>query len=95
MLIITHVLIALSSVTSSIYLFFRPKKRNFNITYLLIGSTFITGTYLVITTHSSISHACIAGIVYLLVVMAGVIPAQIRLKKMQAQKEYIKTKLRK
>ncbi len=85
LLLIGHIVIALSSITYSVYLFLQPSKRKFNVTYGLIGSTFATGTVLVIATHSSLTSACIAGITYLAVVMVAIIPARYRFKKLQTQ----------
>jgi predicted tellurium resistance membrane protein TerC len=86
MLIVTHVVIALSSIVSSAVLLFRPSKRNFNITYALVALTLGTGTVLVIETHSSLTHSCIAGLVYLFVVLAGIIPAHYRLESKKTKK---------
>lgn len=85
LLLISHITIALSSIAYSVYLFVQPSKRKFNVTYGLIGSTFATGTILVIASHSSLTSACIAGISYLIVVMIAIIPARYRYKKLQTQ----------
>jgi hypothetical protein len=65
MIVLIHVLIALSSVGFSTYLVFRPSNRNFYINYSLIGMTFATGIYLVWSTHSPLLQSCISGLVYL------------------------------
>ena len=75
MIITTHIIVALLSVVFSGILYFKPKKSNFYVTFALIAATLLSGTYLVIQTHSSLAHACISGCVYLGVVMAGIIPA--------------------
>jgi len=76
MVVLFHVLIALSSVCFSTYLFFRPTKRNFLVNYSLIGMTFASGIYLVITTHSPLLQSCISGLIYLSVVSAITAAAQ-------------------
>jgi hypothetical protein len=76
MIVLLHVLIALSSVVYTSHLFFRPTKRNFRVSYGLIGSTFATGIYLVWTTHSPLLQSCIAGLAYLAVVSFGIAVAQ-------------------
>jgi len=76
MIVLLHVIIALSSVTYTAYLFFRPIKRNFIISYGLIGSTFVTGIYLVWSTHSPLLQSCVAGLAYLSVVSFGIAAAQ-------------------
>lgn len=85
-----HVLIALTGIGYSVFLFFKPNKRNFNITYSLIGGTFVSGTILVIITHSSLKSSCIAGLAYLAIVLIAIIPARYRYKKLELQKEYLK-----
>lgn len=73
-----HVIVAISSVLFSSYLFFRPSKRNFNISYILIGLTLISGTYLVLVTHSALLPACEAGLSYLVIVSVLIFIAQRR-----------------
>jgi uncharacterized membrane protein HdeD (DUF308 family) len=79
-MLIIHISIALLSILSSIFLFFKPAKAILYITYSLVAMTFTSGTILVISAHSSIQHACISGIVYLAVVLVVIIPAQNKLK---------------
>jgi len=78
MIILIHILIALSSVCFSTYLFFKPTNRNFYINYSLIGMTFATGIYLVLSTHSSLLKSCITGLIYLGVVSFATAAAQYR-----------------
>jgi len=79
MLIITHIVIALSSIVYSAMLYLKPLKFKFYIAYLLVGLTLVTGTVLVIQTHSSLTHSCFAGLIYLAVVLAGIVPAHYKL----------------
>jgi len=78
MIIVLHVITALSSVCFGTYLFFRPSKANFRIYYALIAGTFASGTYLVVTLHSNILHSCAAGLMYLAVVAFGGAAARVR-----------------
>jgi len=79
MIVLAHVLIALSSVLYTSYLFLRPSKAKFYVSYGLIGLTLASGTYLVVSTHSRLLPACEAGLLYLGVVLAGLISAHYRL----------------
>ncbi len=79
MFILVHVVIALSSVCYTTYLFFKPTKRNFRINYSLIGLTFASGIYLVWSTHSPLLQSCLAGLLYFGVVSFGMAAAQYRL----------------
>lgn len=68
MIIAVHVVIALSSIISSSWLLLKQAKIRFIINYILIGLTLISGTYLVISTHSALLPSCEAGLAYLVVV---------------------------
>lgn len=79
MLLLAHVLIALSSLVFTSYLFFAPAKRNFYISYGLVGLTLFSGTILVLSTHSPILASCVTGLVYIGVVLIGIVGARHRL----------------
>ncbi len=73
MVLITHVIIALLSVLISSSLLVRPSRKGFYLSYILIGSTILSGTYLVISTHSALLPACEAGLTYLVIVATLVV----------------------
>lgn len=75
MIVLLHVLIALSSVAWTTYLNFAPSRRKFYAAYGLIGATLASGTYLVISTHSPLLSSCVTGLVYLGIVLSGVFVA--------------------
>ena len=79
MILLIHVLIALSSIVYTTYLFIFPVLSRFRVAYMLIGSTLITGTFLVISTHSNLLQACTTGLAYLGVVSFGIAVARKRL----------------
>lgn len=79
MIVLLHVLIALSSVACTTYLYIRPSKRKFYGAYGLIGATLASGTYLVTSTHSPLLSSCVTGLIYLGVVSFGVLAASRRL----------------
>jgi len=83
--LITHVTIALSSILFSTYLFFRPSKAKFYISYVLVGSTLLSGTYLVIAARSRLLPACISGCIYLGVVTVGIASARYKFAKSEAR----------
>ncbi|MEO8863222.1 MAG: hypothetical protein ABI354_02780 [Candidatus Saccharimonadales bacterium] len=76
MLLITHIVIAVSSIIFATYLTLRPTKHKFYVSYGLITATLSTGTALVITSNSPLMHACISGVVYVSIVSALTIRAQ-------------------
>lgn len=78
MFVVVHVLIALSSVVYTTYLFFAPTERKFYVSYGLVGATILSGSYLIWSTHSRLLPACIAGLVYIGAVSVGIVAARFR-----------------
>jgi hypothetical protein len=79
MLLVTHIVIALFSLIFSGYVFFAPSKLKLRASYTLVVMTLMSGTYLVISTHSPILAACTSGLVYLSVVLTGLFAAHRKL----------------
>ena len=77
--LVTHIIIALSSVAYSTLLFFRPSITKVKITYGMMAFTIATGTYLVVTGPHHILSTCISGLVYVGAVSIGVIYAHQKL----------------
>lgn len=84
MLILIHVIIALFSVACATYTFFAPSKSSLYLSYALIASTLISGTYLIIASHASLLSSCMSGLIYITVVSFGILPAR---KKLAASSE--------
>ena len=72
MIILLHVIIALTSIVSTTLLAFIPSRLKMGVSFGLIGATLASGTYLVISTHSSLVSSCLTGLAYLSVALAGV-----------------------
>lgn len=72
MILLIHVIIALTSIASTTYLAFSPSRAKFYASYVLIGLTLATGTYLVISLHAPMLKTCLSGLAYLAVALAGV-----------------------
>ncbi len=81
MIVLLHVLIALSSIAFTTYLYFRPSKHKFYASYGLIAATLASGSYLVISTHSPMLSSCMTGLAYLLIVTAELVAAHYRAAK--------------
>ena len=79
MVLILHILIAMSSIGYTGYVLFRPSKNKFYAAYALVGATLVTGTYLVILKSAHLVSACMTGIVYLGFTTAGLVIAHKRL----------------
>lgn len=81
MLILIHVIIALSSVIYAGLSFFSPSQKKLNVSYALIALTITTGTYLVVSTHSPMLQSCMTGLAYLAVVLLETFAVRTRLAK--------------
>lgn len=79
MLLLVHIVIALSSLVSTGYAYLRPSKKTLNISYGFVAGTLLTGSYLVISKPSHMVSTCVTGLVYLMVVFAGIFAARKRL----------------
>jgi len=72
---VTHIIIATISVLFATALFFSPSSFKFKANYILIGATLMTGTFLVVDRGSHLVESCLAGLLYLGVVIYAVIIA--------------------
>lgn len=79
MIVLLHVLIALTSIGFTTYLYCRPSKRKFYASYSLIAATLASGTYLVISTHAPMLSSCTTGLLYLGIICCIMVPAHIKL----------------
>lgn len=79
MIILIHVIIALTSLAFSGLAYFMPSKLKLRVSYGLIAATLISGTYLVVTLNSPLLSACVSGLIYLTVVVTATVAAQRRL----------------
>lgn len=76
-----HVLIALSSVAMTTAVYVAPTQNKLRVNYGLIAATLISGTYLVLSTHSGLISACTTGLLYLSAVSLGTYFARQKLAK--------------
>lgn len=78
MLLITHIIVAITSLIFTTALLFQPSKRGLIVGYSLVGFTLASGTYLVVSTHSSILQGCMTGLIYLAFASVGLAVAQFK-----------------
>lgn len=64
MLIITHIIVALASLTFSLWLLAKPHQSLVKLNYGLIAATLISGSALVLVHPVGILHTCLVGLVY-------------------------------
>ncbi len=71
-MLLLHIIIAVTSVGLSTFLYFSPSKAKLQGSYTLMGLTIATGTYLVVASHAAMLRTCMMGLLY-----AGVVSALI------------------
>ncbi len=85
-MLLIHIVIAISSVGFTGYVFLHPSKHKLLASYLWVAATIVTGSYLVIMKPSHLVSACLTGLVYLGFVMSGIIATHVKLSKQQVGK---------
>lgn len=83
MIILLHVLIALSGIIWTTYGYFRPTRTNLKVSYVLVALTFASGFYLVWSEPAKILHMCLSGLMYLAIVGVGIVLSQRKLAALQ------------
>lgn len=83
MIIILHVLIALTSLGLITYTYFRPSTKNLRASYALTALTIASGFYLVWAEPAAMIKACTTGLVYLVVMTAAIAMTQAKLAAIQ------------
>jgi len=76
MILLTHISIALLSIGFTTYLLFAPSRVKFRISYVLVGLTLVSGTYLTVSQSVHLLHACISGLIYVGLVSAVITTAR-------------------
>lgn len=76
MLLITHIIIALGSLAATTFAYFSPSNVALRVSYALIASTLLSGTYLAVTSPAHMVQVCISGLTYVAVATVGVIAAR-------------------
>lgn len=74
-----HIIVALSSLVYTAYLFFNPSKKGLNISYAMVAFTFVSGFYLILTKPAHMTQTCIEGLAYLTVEFFGLLAARKKL----------------
>ncbi len=81
MIILIHVIIALTSIVIVSFAFFKPTMKKLMTSYGFIFATIASGTYLLITIPSHILQSCLMGLVYLMVVSAATVATHVRIRR--------------
>jgi multisubunit Na+/H+ antiporter MnhB subunit len=79
MYIAIHVIIAVSTLVYTTYLYYYPSPKKFNPAYWLLGFTLASGTLLIFISGANILRTCLTGLLYIGVVSAVIIAAKHKL----------------
>lgn len=80
MILVLHIVIAISSFACATYLLVRPSKRMFTVHYSLIAATLASGTYIVFSTRAPMLSACMSGLAYTAFVSLCTLLAFVRMR---------------
>lgn len=79
MILLAHIIIALSSLFVTAYAFISPTQTTLKASYALIGLTIATGTYIAVANPTHMVQACVSGLIYTGVVMVGIVAVRRKL----------------
>lgn len=80
MILLLHILVALSSLGLATAAVIAPSKFKLVTTYWLTGATIATGTYVAIAYHAQMLQTCETGLIYLGLVGVALVAANARLR---------------
>ena len=80
MIILIHVIIALSSIAVASFVYFKPSVKRLIVSYGFIVGTVASGAYLLLTASGSILRSCLSGLFYLTVVSIVTIATHLRVR---------------
>lgn len=79
MLVLLHVIIALTSVVLAIFAHIAPSQLRLRLAAALLVSTILSGSYLVITMHTGMLSACTMGLFYTSGMLAALLSSRHKL----------------
>lgn len=85
MLLVIHILIAISSIILTTYTYLHPSKSKLNFSYILAALTIMTGSYLIFIKPAHMVQSCMAGVTYLGFVTLAIVAARKKLAKIVSE----------
>lgn len=79
MILLTHIMIALASVIYTTMLLVRPSQTKLFTSYALVAATLASGIYLTVVNPASMLRTCTTGLIYVVIVTAGIAVARRKL----------------
>jgi len=81
MILLLHILTALTSVGFTAYVYFSPSTAKLRVSYGLVAGTIGTGTILVVSTHAPMLQSCMTGLSFVSISLVGILLATRKLAK--------------
>lgn len=85
MLILIHVIIAITSIIIATVGFISPSLKKLVLSYGFILATVVSGTILLITVPSHILQSCLSGLSYLTIASIATIATHVRLRRLATE----------
>jgi hypothetical protein len=85
MIVLLHIIIALSSIGFTTYAYLRPSGAKLHVAYGLVGLTLASGFYMVWSAPTHMVQACTSGVLYLALVSIGIVATRTKLTAVQAK----------
>lgn len=85
MVLLLHVIIAISSIGVASFTYFKPSVKSLGMSYGFIVATVASGTALLILNPSTLLHACLSGLFYVTVVTVITIATHVRARNLAHQ----------
>lgn len=79
MILLTHIVIALSSLFVTAYAFVTPTQNTLRLSYAFVALTIATGTYIAVANPTHMVQACVSGLIYTGVVLTGIVAVRRKL----------------
>lgn len=86
MVILIHVIIAVSSISIATIGLFKPSTRLFSVSYGFILATLASGTLLLLSNPTHLQQSCISGLSYLAVVSVMTVASHLRIRRVIPEK---------
>lgn len=81
MIVLIHVLIALTSLVFTALTYIKPTKNKLTTSYVLVASTLMSGVYLVFANQANILRLCMSGLVFITITTFITWQARLKLDK--------------
>ena len=83
MVLLAHIIIALTSILATAYTFISPSKAKFYFSCSFVALTIGSGTYLIFTKPAHMVQTCFEGLIYIAIVSTALVLARNKLARQQ------------